>query len=113
MMLVSFEREIELLKTISHPNIVSYFDSSSDGTHLNIFLECESFSGEFIRTFVKLVPADVPGGSVAALLRNYGAFEETLVSNFIRQVLQGVAYLHERDIIHRDIKGANILGKFF
>lgn len=54
--------------------------------------------------------ADVPGGSIAALLNNYGAFEEALVSNFVRQILTGLNYLHERDIIHRDIKGANILG---
>lgn len=53
----------------------------------------------------------VPGGSVAALLRNYGAFEEPLVKTFVRQIVQGLAYLHDRDIIHRDIKGANILGK--
>jgi len=66
-------------------------DSSSDGNHLNIFLEY------------------VPGGSVAALLNNYGAFEEALVRNFCRQILTGLNYLHEREIIHRDIKGANIL----
>jgi mitogen-activated protein kinase kinase kinase len=46
---------------------------------------------------------------VSALLRNYGAFEEPLVRNFVRQILEGLNYLHERDIIHRDIKGANIL----
>lgn len=51
----------------------------------------------------------MPGGSVTALLRNYGAFEETLVKNFVRQILEGLNYLHERDIIHRDIKGGNIL----
>ena len=66
-------------------------DSSLDDDHLNIFLEY------------------VPGGSVTALLRNYGAFEEPLVKNFVRQILCGLDYLHERDIIHRDIKGANIL----
>ena len=66
-------------------------DSSLDDDYLNIFLEY------------------VPGGSVTALLRNYGAFEEPLVKNFVRQILQGLDYLHERDIIHRDIKGANIL----
>lgn len=66
-------------------------DSCLDDEHLNIFLEY------------------VPGGSVTALLRNYGAFEETLVKNFVRQILEGLNYLHERDIIHRDIKGANIL----
>lgn len=72
-------------------DIVQYLDSSSDATHLNIFLEY------------------VPGGSVAALLNNYGAFEEALISKFVRQILTGLDYLHEREIIHRDIKGANIL----
>jgi len=90
-MLTALEREIELLKELQHDNIVQYLDSSIDENHLNIFLEY------------------VPGGSVTALLRNYGAFEEALVRNFVRQILQGLNYLHERDIIHRDIKGANIL----
>ncbi|KAF8910967.1 hypothetical protein CPB84DRAFT_1763028 [Gymnopilus junonius] len=90
-MLSALEREIELLKNLQHENIVQYLYSSIDDEFLNIFLEY------------------VPGGSVTALLRNYGAFEETLVKNFVRQILQGLNYLHERDIIHRDIKGANIL----
>lgn len=107
-MIEALEREIELLKELQHENIVQYLgeidmflasveqeaddvDSSIDGTHLNIFLEY------------------VPGGSIAALLNNYGAFEEALVRNFVRQILTGLNYLHEREIIHRDIKGANIL----
>lgn len=51
----------------------------------------------------------MPGGSVAALLKKYGAFEEVLVKKFVRQILMGLQYLHERGVIHRDIKGANIL----
>jgi mitogen-activated protein kinase kinase kinase len=113
-MLSALEREIELLRELQHENIVQYHGtiffpfrktcltlclmgkfrplaSCMDQEHLNIFLEY------------------VPGGSVTALLRNYGAFEETLVKNFVRQILNGLAYLHEKDIIHRDIKGANIL----
>ncbi|KIY30726.1 STE/STE11 protein kinase [Cryptococcus gattii E566] len=90
-MLSALEREIELLKDLQHDNIVQYLDSSTDANHLNIFLEY------------------VPGGSVAALLSNYGAFEEALAGNFVRQILTGLNYLHKRDIVHRDIKGANIL----
>ena len=55
----------------------------------------------------------VPGGSVATMLNNYGPLEETLVRSFNRQILQGLNYLHEKDIIHRDIKGANILGEYY
>ncbi|EPQ26379.1 uncharacterized protein PFL1_06027 [Pseudozyma flocculosa PF-1] len=90
-MLEALEREIKLLKTLQHENIVQYLDSFADGSHLNIFLEY------------------VPGGSIVALLRNYGAFEEPLVRNFVGQILKGLSFLHARDIVHRDIKGANIL----
>lgn len=90
-MLEALEREIDLLRELQHENIVQYLDSSTDDKHLNIFLEY------------------VPGGSVTALLRNYGAFEEALCRHFVRQILRGLDYLHSRDIIHRDIKGANIL----
>ncbi|CCM02382.1 uncharacterized protein FIBRA_04477 [Fibroporia radiculosa] len=90
-MLSALEREIELLQELQHENIVQYLSSCMDDDHLNIFLEY------------------VPGGSVTTVLRNYGAFEEPLVRNWVRQILLGLNYLHERDIIHRDIKGANIL----
>ena len=62
-----------------------------DGEYLNIFLEY------------------VPGGSVQTMLNSYGALPEPLVRSFVRQILTGLSYLHNRDIIHRDIKGANIL----
>ncbi|KAH9926195.1 uncharacterized protein B0H18DRAFT_876670 [Fomitopsis serialis] len=90
-MLSALEREIELLQELQHENIVQYLSSCIDDDHLNIFLEY------------------VPGGSVTSVLRNYGAFEEPLVRNWVRQILLGLNYLHERDIIHRDIKGANML----
>jgi mitogen-activated protein kinase kinase kinase len=90
-MVDALKHEIGLLRDLKHPNIVQYLGSNSDDTHLNIFLEY------------------VPGGSVATMLINYGPLGEGLVSNFVRQILTGLAYLHSKDIIHRDIKGANIL----
>ncbi|KAF9273099.1 ATP binding, partial [Mortierella antarctica] len=68
-----------------------YIGSDIEKGHINIFLEY------------------VPGGSIATLLANYGPFSEILVRSFVKQILEGLDYLHECDIIHRDIKGANIL----
>ncbi|KAF2745846.1 protein kinase byr2 [Sporormia fimetaria CBS 119925] len=90
-MVEALKHEIGLLRDLKHENIVQYLGSNSDEQHLNIFLEY------------------VPGGSVATMLVNYGPLGESLIQNFVRQILQGLSYLHSRDIIHRDIKGANIL----
>jgi mitogen-activated protein kinase kinase kinase len=90
-MIDALSREIALLRDLQHPNIVQYLASSKEDNCFNIFLEY------------------VPGGSVAAMLNNYGPLKEPLVRNFVRQILQGLAYLHGKNIIHRDIKGANVL----
>ena len=90
-MVEALKHEIGLLRELKHTNIVQYLGSNSDESHLNIFLEY------------------VPGGSVATMLVNYGPLGESLIQNFVRQILTGLSYLHSRDIIHRDIKGANIL----
>lgn len=87
----TLNHEVSLLKELNHENIVQYFGLSSEDGFINIFLEY------------------VPGGSVSSLLRLCGCFEEPLIRTFIRQVLVGLSYLHGKDIIHRDIKGANIL----
>jgi serine/threonine protein kinase len=39
----------------------------------------------------------------------WGAFPETITAVYMSQVLNGLVYLHEQGVIHRDIKGANIL----
>lgn len=90
-MIDALKREISLLRDLQHPNIVQYLGASSSAEHLNIFLEY------------------VPGGSVQTMLNSYGALREPLIRNFVRQIVTGLAYLHGREIIHRDIKGANIL----
>jgi mitogen-activated protein kinase kinase kinase len=90
-MVTALKHEIELLQGMHHPNIVQYLGTSADDHNLNIFLEY------------------VPGGSIAEMLKQYHNFQEPLIRNFVRQILAGLSYLHSRDIIHRDIKGANIL----
>ncbi|KAK4169264.1 hypothetical protein QBC43DRAFT_59361 [Cladorrhinum sp. PSN259] len=90
-MIEALKREISLLRDLRHPNIVQYLGCGSSAEYLNIFLEY------------------VPGGSVQTMLNSYGALPEPLVRSFVKQILNGLSYLHDMEIIHRDIKGANIL----
>ena len=48
-------------------------------------------------------------GSLHNICKKFGKFPENLVAVYISQVLEGLVYLHEQGVIHRDIKGANIL----
>ncbi|XP_024973179.1 mitogen-activated protein kinase kinase kinase 3 isoform X1 [Cynara cardunculus var. scolymus] len=89
--LKQLNQEITLLSQLSHPNIVQYYGSELAEESLSVYLEY------------------VSGGSIHKLLQEYGPFREPVIQNYTRQVLCGLAYLHGRNTVHRDIKGANIL----
>jgi serine/threonine protein kinase len=84
-------REIDLLRSLKHTNIVRYHGAEMDKTHLHIFQEW------------------VAGGSVTGMLAKFGPFSLDVLRSYLSQTLNGLAYLHENDIMHRDIKGSNIL----
>ncbi|KAF6162792.1 hypothetical protein GIB67_029061 [Kingdonia uniflora] len=85
------EEEVKLLKNLSHPNIVRYLGTAREEGTLNILLEF------------------VPGGSISSLLGKFGSFPEAVIRMYTKQLLLGLEYLHRNGIMHRDIKGANIL----
>ncbi|CCW61097.1 unnamed protein product [Phytomonas sp. EM1] len=87
----SLKEEIAVLSKAVHPNIVRYYGSSQNSTYFNILLEF------------------VPGGSLRGLLDNFGALSPGVILSYLRQVLQGLVYLHRLNIVHSDIKTANIL----
>ncbi|KAJ8551580.1 hypothetical protein K7X08_021595 [Anisodus acutangulus] len=89
--LKQLNQEIILLSNLTHPNIVRYHGSELDEETLSVYLEY------------------VSGGSIHKLLQEYGPFREPVIQNYTRQILSGLSFLHARNTVHRDIKGANIL----
>jgi serine/threonine protein kinase len=87
----ALEAEVEVLKTLQHENIVRYLGTERTEDALHIFLEY------------------VPEGSIASMLAKFGALPESVIRLYTAQLLRGLEYLHQKGIMHRDIKGANIL----
>eukprot|EP01059_Diplonema_ambulator_P031473 TRINITY_DN577_c1_g1_i5.p1 TRINITY_DN577_c1_g1~~TRINITY_DN577_c1_g1_i5.p1 ORF type:complete len:685 (+),score=186.83 TRINITY_DN577_c1_g1_i5:216-2270(+) len=94
-----FEAEFALMQRLSHPNIVQYLGHTwRDEFTLEIFLEF------------------VTGGSIASLVKKVegNCLRPTVMRKYVTQVLTGLEYLHRGDtnrkpVVHRDIKGDNIL----
>ena len=75
-----------MLRQLGHPNIVQYIDFTMMESSMYIILEF------------------IENGSLADTIKKFGQFPESLAGMYISQVLAGLAYLHERNIMHRDIK---------
>eukprot|EP00262_Sarcandra_glabra_P018011 TRINITY_DN6348_c0_g1_i2.p1 TRINITY_DN6348_c0_g1~~TRINITY_DN6348_c0_g1_i2.p1 ORF type:complete len:484 (-),score=89.09 TRINITY_DN6348_c0_g1_i2:750-2048(-) len=86
------EQEIKVLSQLKHLNIVQYYGSEIVQDRFYIYLEY------------------VYPGSINKYVREHCcAITESVVRNFTRHILSGLAYLHSKNTIHRDIKGANLL----
>ncbi|KAJ2489598.1 mitogen-activated protein kinase kinase kinase [Coemansia sp. RSA 2050] len=83
--------EVELLRDLDHENVVQLLGFEVAGGVMSMFLEY------------------VPGGTVQSLVQQHGPLPESVVHSFLRQIVAGLGYLHSSGILHRDIKGANIL----
>ncbi|NXN26736.1 M3K19 kinase, partial [Nycticryphes semicollaris] len=86
-----FHEEVDLLKTLKHVNIVTYLGTCLEDNILSIFMEF------------------VPGGSISSIISRFGPLPEIVLWKYTKQILQGVAYLHDNCVVHRDIKGNNVM----
>jgi len=84
-------REMETMKGLHHENIVQFMGYVKEKEYLSLILEY------------------IENGSLTNILKTFGTFPEELVRVYTKQVLQGLEYLHSCNVLHRDIKGCNIL----
>ncbi|XP_062212500.1 mitogen-activated protein kinase kinase kinase 5-like isoform X2 [Phragmites australis] len=90
--LKQLEQEIKFLSQFKHENIVQYYGSETIEDRFYIYLE-----------YVH------PGSIHKYVHQHCGSLTESVIRNFTRHILKGLAFLHSQKIMHRDIKGANLL----
>ena len=87
----NFKYEINILKMLDHPNIIKLFEIFEDEKKYYLVTElCKG--GELFDEIIKQV-----------------TFSEADAALIIKQILQAVAFFHEKNIVHRDLKPENVL----
>ena len=94
-----FNYEIEILKMLNHPNIVKLEEIKKSIHNYYIIMEY------------------VNGGALSEYLKKYKlkyqkAFPEEVVQYLMKQIVEALIYIHDRNIIHRDLKLENIMISF-
>jgi predicted Ser/Thr protein kinase len=86
-----FRREARAAASLNHPNVVSVFDTGSDGdTHF-------------------IVMEYVEGATLAEVLREGGALAPRRAAEIAEAICTALEAAHERGLVHRDIKPGNVM----
>ncbi|CUG91131.1 protein kinase, putative [Bodo saltans] len=83
--------EVNMLRSLTHPNIIRYFGCHATQGQMQVFMEF------------------AVGGSLTSLVRKFEKLSEPVMRYYTQQILSGLQFLHTRHVVHRDIKGENIL----
>ena len=86
-----FKREAQMVASLDHPNIIPVYRVGQLGGIYHIAMKF------------------VEGRSLDAILDAQGALPVPVALAVLRAATRGIAFAHDRDIVHRDVKGANIL----
>ncbi|CAK4163311.1 unnamed protein product [Aphanomyces euteiches] len=87
----TLRREIEILRTVDHPNIIKLFDVFEDTRHLHLVTEL------------------CTGGELFDRIIARGHYTEADAAKLVRKILDAVKHCHDKDICHRDLKPENFL----
>jgi len=84
-------REVRIMKTLDHPNIVKLYEVIENSKQLLLVMEYAN------------------GGEVFDYLVAHGRMKEKEARAKFRQIVSAVQYLHKKNIVHRDLKAENLL----
>jgi len=85
------QREIDIMKTVRHPNVLCLIERFETPERLALVMEL------------------VTGGELFYKIVDNGSYSENDAKNIVRQLVEGVVYLHNMGIAHRDLKPENLL----
>ncbi|CAD8190846.1 unnamed protein product [Paramecium pentaurelia] len=89
---------VDILKRLEFKNI-----------HQIIGWDYSVFQNEVIQNEIKILMPYESGGSISWLLQKFSSFSPQLAIMFMKQILQGLEYLHSQGILHRNLKTSNVL----
>jgi hypothetical protein len=89
--LMQLHNEVRMARQVSHPNVCRVYDIDEVDRH----------------TFISMEYVD--GEELASILRRFGRFSPDRAIELGRQICAGLAAAHERGVIHRDFKPANVM----
>ena len=84
-------REIQVMKRLRHTNCVCLYEAIETSSRIYLVMDM----------------AD--NGDLLEYIRSKGALPEEKARDFFRQLIEATAYMHDRDIVHRDLKCENLL----
>ena len=88
--------EVRILASVSHPNVIGYREAFWDDNNQTLNIVMEYADDGDLQT------------KIHQMKKNNGIFEEEIIWSYAIQMIEGLKALHDKKIMHRDLKSANI-----
>ena len=91
--ITQIRKEVNILKQLNHPNILKYYQTDIDFESNEVYILVEYLAG----------------GNLQSYITQFYPLPERVIMRISKDVITALKYLHSQNIIHRDLKSANIL----